>query len=82
MGKQVTGGFFEGLKEAGANLLPGIWGKGDDDSQDTKSKSKEGTHSKEGGHSQQSDHGLSDTGIDSETSVSPTFFCHLNSGHL
>ena len=68
MGQQVTKGFFEGLKEAGANLLPGIWGSGDSED----AKSKKAKHGQEGGHSQESDHGLSDLGVDSETSVSLT----------
>ena len=48
MGSQVTSGFFSGLKEAGANLLPNIWGK--DGSPANSSASKE------------SDHGIGDMG--------------------
>ena len=65
MGKQVTKGFFEGLKEAGANLLPSIWGG--DDSSDNSAHAKKGehAHSKKVDH----DHGLGDTGIDSDVRV-------------
>ena len=57
MGSQVTSSFFSSLKEAGANLLPDIWGK--DGSPANSSASKE------------SDHGIGDMGIDSEKSVRP-----------
>ncbi len=73
MGKQVTKGFFAGLKEAGANLLPSIWG--DDSSADDSAHAKKGGHSGKAdkiqgsSHSQESDHGLGDMGIDSDTSV-------------
>lgn len=73
MGKQVTTGFFQGLKEAGANLLPSIWG--DDSSTDKSSHSKHSDHGhkighvQESTHSQESDHGLADMGLDSDTSV-------------
>ena len=67
MGKQVTKGFFAGLKEAGANLLPSIWG----DSAHAKKGGHSGKADKIQGssHSQESDHGLGDMGIDSDTSV-------------
>ena len=75
MGKQVTKGFFEGLKEAGANLLPSIWG--DDSSTDDSAHAKKGDHAhskkadrvQDSSHSQESDHGLGDMGIDSDSSV-------------
>ena len=73
MGKQVTKGFFKGLKEAGANLLPSIWG--DDSSTDNSSQSKKSDHGHtsnyghKGDHSQESDYGLDDMGVDSNTSV-------------
>lgn len=54
MGSQVTSGFFSGLKEAGANLLPSIWGN------DASPANSSG---------QESDHGIGDMGIDSEKSV-------------
>ena len=61
MGKQVTSGFFSGLKEAGANLLPSVWGN--DASPDNSS-----------GH--ESDHGIGDMGIDSEKSVRVLLRCN------
>ena len=57
MGSQVTSSFFSSLKEAGANLLPDVWGK--DDSPAASSASQE------------SDHGIGDMGIDSEKRVRP-----------
>ena len=83
MGKQVTKGFFAGLKEAGANLLPSIWGDGSsaDDSSHSH-KSEHGHSSGHGrkvdhtsGHSLDSDHGLGDMGVDSNTSVRVTQHC-------
>ena len=73
MGKDVTKGFFQGLKEAGANLLPGIWG--DDGSTDKSSHSNDSDHGhkndniQESTNSQESDHGLGDMGLDSDASV-------------
>ena len=57
MGSQVTSSFFSSLKEAGANLLPDIWGK---DGSPANSSA-----------SQESDHGIGDMGIDSEKRVRP-----------
>ena len=57
MGSQVTSSFFSSLKEAGANLLPDIWGKGGSPAASSAS--------------QESDHGIGDMGIDSEQRVRP-----------